>query len=74
MSNRPPLSADTLVEDLVEAYPELIGPLISRGVVCIVCGEAYWGTLGELAASKGITDMDALIKDLETIVHRPHDD
>lgn len=64
MSNHPPLSADIFVEDLVEAYPELIGPLAYRGIVCIVCGEAYWGTLGELAASKGITDMNALIKNL----------
>lgn len=64
MKKRPPLSADILVEDLVEAYPELVGPLAFRGVVCIVCGEAYWGTLEELAASKGITDMDGLIKDL----------
>jgi len=63
MDNQPPLSADILVEDLVEAYPELIGPLAFRGVVCIVCGEAYWGTLGELAASKGSPDMAALIKD-----------
>ncbi len=64
MNNRPPLREDIFVEDLVEAYPELIGPLAFKGIVCIVCGEAYWGTLKELAASKGITDMEALIKDL----------
>ena len=62
--SRPPLTGDILVEDIVDHYPELIGPLAHRGVVCMVCGEAYWGTLEELAASKGIEDIDGLIKDL----------
>jgi hypothetical protein len=53
-----------LVEDLVATYPELIGPLANRGVVCLVCGEPYWGTLEELAAAKGITDMKKLLRDL----------
>ena len=43
----PRLSPGILVEDLVAAYPALIGPLLRRGVVCIVCGEPYWGTLGD---------------------------
>lgn len=61
----PPISEDILVEDLVEHYPDLIGPLAHRGVVCMVCGEAYWGTLGELARSKGIQDVAGLIRDLK---------
>jgi hypothetical protein len=61
---RPPLRGDLLVEDLVAAYPELIGPLANRGVVCLVCGEPYWGTLEELAAAKGITDIAGLLRDL----------
>lgn len=63
--SRPPLSGDLLVEDLVAEYPELIGPLANRGVVCMVCGEAYWGTLAELASAKGISDVPGLIRDLE---------
>ncbi|MFO7769154.1 MAG: DUF1858 domain-containing protein [bacterium] len=62
--SRPPLTGDILVEDLVDHYPELIGPLAHRGVVCMVCGEAYWGTLEELARSKGIADIRGLVKDL----------
>ena len=64
MKKKPPLTEDMFVEDLVEAYPELIGPLANRGVVCLVCGEAYWGTLKDLATKKGITDVKALIDDL----------
>lgn len=71
MKNRPPLTEDIFVEDLVTAYPELIGPLANRGVVCIVCGEAYWGTLKELATGKGITDMEALIRDLKMDMFQP---
>ena len=62
---RPRLSAEILVEDLVAAYPKLIGPLLRRGVVCMVCGEPYWGTLEELARSKGIEDIEGLLHDLE---------
>jgi len=68
VENRPLLTKDILVEDLVVAYPELIGPLTRKGVVCIVCGEAYWGTLKELARSKGIENTDQLIKELESEV------
>ena len=63
--SRPVLSPEILVEDLVAAYPKLIGPLLRRGVVCMVCGEPYWGTLEELARSKGIEDIEGLLHDLE---------
>lgn len=63
--SRPVLSPEILVEDLVAAYPKLIGPLLRRGVVCMVCGEPYWGTLEELARSKGIEDIESLLHDLE---------
>jgi len=29
-----------------------------------MCGEPYWGTLGELMASKGIADPQALLQEL----------
>jgi hypothetical protein len=65
------LDKDILVEDLVAVYPELIGPLMRKGVVCMVCGEAYWGTLEELAASKGVEDVEGLIDDLKESLHKP---
>ncbi|MBN1965797.1 MAG: hypothetical protein JW910_14190 [Anaerolineae bacterium] len=52
------------VEDLLAAHPAAAGFLADRKVVCIVCGEAYWGTLGELMAHKGIADPDGLVADL----------
>lgn len=59
------------VDELLEAHPEAAGFLADRKVVCIVCGEPYWGTLGDLMASKGIADPDALMKDLKTHLGQP---
>lgn len=46
------IDADVNVEELVEAYPKAVGFLADRGIVCIRCGEPYWGTLRELATTK----------------------
>lgn len=51
-----PISADQHVEDLIESHPALVGFLIETGLPCLVCGEAYWGTLRELARSRGWDD------------------
>jgi len=59
------VSLDVPVEALIEAYPAAAGFLAGRGVICIVCGEAYWGPLGELMANKGIATPDALLADLK---------
>jgi hypothetical protein len=56
---------DINVEELVEAHPEAVGFLADRGIVCIRCGEPYWGTLRELAASKGLAaQIEAITADL----------
>jgi hypothetical protein len=56
---------DINVEALVEEHPEAVGFLAERGIVCIRCGEPYWGTLRELAASKGLdSQIEAIADDL----------
>ncbi len=61
------LTADMTVEELVERYPLAAGFLADRGIVCIKCGEPYWGTLRELAAQKGLLgQIDAIVDDLVT--------
>ncbi len=65
---KPPLTKDILVEDLVQHYPDLIGPLAHKRVVCMICGEAYWGTLEQLARSKGIEDIDGLVAELSELI------
>ena len=67
------LSLTTPVERIVEAYPQAAGFLADHGVVCIVCGEPFWGALGELMANKGISDPDGLLADLRAFLAvEPH--
>jgi hypothetical protein len=59
------LSADSDVETLVTEHPKAAGFLAERGIVCIRCGEPYWGTLRELAAAKNRADqIDEIVAEL----------
>ncbi len=58
------ITEDVLIEDLVREFPESVRTLSERGIVCIRCGEPYWGTLKELAAEKGITDLRPILDEL----------
>jgi len=55
------IDADIPVEDLVEKHPHAVRILSEFNIVCIRCGEPYWGTLGELAADKGVTDLEPVL-------------
>ncbi len=59
------LNADIDVETLVEQYPQAVGFLAERGIVCIRCGEPYWGTLRELARTKGMEgQIEEIVREL----------
>ncbi len=62
------VSAETYIEDLVDQHPEAVRILAEHNIVCIRCGEPYWGTLGELATEKGITDLEPVLADLRTAI------
>jgi len=62
------ISTDTPVEDLVREFPEAAIALRRFGLVCIQCGEPYWGTLGELAADRGVTDLEPVFRTLRGLV------
>ncbi len=49
-----PITTDDTVEDLLAQYPEANRFLMRRGILCVQCGETFWGTLGELMHAKGI--------------------
>ena len=50
------IAKDTTIDDLIRACPKAVGLLIEEGLPCVVCGEPFWGTLGELAEQKGWDD------------------
>lgn len=55
------ITKDMLIEDLVQEYPKLIGPLKVEGIVCLACGEAVWGSLEQQATEKGLSDIDEIV-------------
>ncbi len=62
------IDADTRVEELVTAHPEAIRFLTKRGIVCMVCGEPFWGTLGELMQQKRIEAPAHVLADLRAFL------
>ncbi len=56
------------IEDIVEKYPETIGPMQEMGVQCMVCGEPVWGTLGERIEEKGLSNEEEILDRLNEIV------
>ena len=55
---------DLTIEQLVSLIPRAAALLRRRGIVCIQCGEPVWGTLREVAAEKGITDLAPILAEL----------
>lgn len=49
---KPEITPEITIEDLVNHYPGVSAILINKGLPCIVCGEPVWGTLQELAMDK----------------------
>lgn len=59
------ITPDVNVEELVEEHPKAIGFLADRGIVCIRCGEPYWGSLRELARTRNLdAQIEAITADL----------
>ena len=63
------ITADINIEELIEVHPQAAGFLADRGLVCIRCGEPYWGTMRELASTKGLGDrVDEMARDLADLL------
>jgi hypothetical protein len=53
------------LDDLLEEYTGLNRSLRRRNIICVQCGEVYWGTLGELVREKGL-DVNQIIAELNS--------
>lgn len=62
------IRGDTTIEEIVSNYPELVRPLMEKGIKCVVCGEPIWGTLEENAREKGIDNIEEVVAELNDIV------
>lgn len=68
------ITKEMLIEDIIEAYPETIGPMQEMGVRCIRCGEPVWGTLEENAAKKHLTNIDEIVDRLNALITKNEQD
>ncbi|GAB1403719.1 hypothetical protein MASR1M74_08970 [Lentimicrobium sp.] len=68
MKNKPDISPDITIEELIDHYPAANAFLIGRGLPCIVCGEPVWGTLKQLARDKKLNEDQILqlVEDLKS--------
>ena len=57
------INLDDSVEDLVWKYPKLNAFLMRRGIRCMLCGEPFWGSLGDLIKSSDL-DAEKIIKEI----------
>lgn len=66
------VTQDTPVEALLEAWPGIVKFLINEGLPCLVCGEPFWGSIGELARSKDWSEdrLDGLIDRIQAAMQR----
>jgi len=64
MTENPEITLDTLVEEIVQQHPKAVGWLVHKGIICVVCGEPYWGTLGDLMNRKNTANPEKVLSDL----------
>ena len=64
------ITSDMEIEDLVNQYPEAVGLLLQKGIVCVQCGTPIWGTLKEVAQRKGVKNIEELVAELNRLVEK----
>jgi methionine synthase II (cobalamin-independent) len=57
---KPEITKDIYIEDLVDNYPFSVKFLMQKGIRCIMCGEPIWGTLEEASKEKDFTENEIL--------------
>ena len=61
-----PITGDTLIEDVVRAYPRSVSVFLEFGIRAIVCGDVIWGTIKDEAERVG-ADVDKLLEALNQL-------
>ncbi len=67
--NKIKIEPNIYVEDLVQLYSEAVPLLAEKGLICVRCGEAVWGTLRELAGSKNIQNLDEILREINHLIN-----
>ncbi len=63
------VDALTSIEDLLERIPAAQSYLSEKGIRCVICGEAIWGTLADSVREKGFDDeaLEQFIRELNAL-------
>lgn len=62
------IKAHTSIDELLELLPEANGYLIEQGLPCLVCGEPFWGSIGDLAGKHGVEDVERIVSELNEML------
>ncbi|UCC12260.1 MAG: DUF1858 domain-containing protein [candidate division WOR-3 bacterium] len=57
------ITSETPIEDILKQDPALTKVFIEFGLPCLVCGEAFWGTVADLIQGHTI-DINKILKTL----------
>ncbi len=74
--NKPEITKDILIEELVNNYPFSVRYLMEKGIRCIMCGEPIWGTLEEAAQEKNFSDDEiaAFVNEMRNLAENSKED
>lgn len=63
------ITNETSLEEIVEFKPQSVSFLAEKGIRCIVCGDIIWGSIADIAISKGFSDeeIDIIIDELNSL-------
>jgi len=62
------ITKDTLVEDIIKEYPDVISYFIQKGVSPISCSGPFPASLGTLLDIKNVDNVDGFIKELNEFI------
>jgi methionine synthase II (cobalamin-independent) len=64
------ITYDTYIEEIIKIIPDSVFYLQKKGIKCIACGEAVWGTLKDAADLKKITaqELSVIMSELNEMI------
>lgn len=64
------ITKESVLEEIITAYPETVQVFIRFGMPCFVCGEPAWGTVGENMDRHKVADPEKLMEELNKVAER----
>ncbi len=58
------ITRESVLEEIITAYPETVQVFIRFGMPCFVCGEPAWGTVGENMDRHKVAEPQKLLEEL----------